>query len=43
MVTADPEESSDGPSILAISGLAALFLAIVMLGVLIFLLLRQRA
>lgn len=43
VVTADPEDTSDGPSLLAISGLAALFLAIIMLGALIYLMLRQRA
>lgn len=40
---ADDVENGSGSRILALSGLAALFLAIVMLGVLIFLLLRQRA
>ena len=47
VVTADEEvenvEDGFGSRMLALSGLAALFLAIVMLGVLIFLLLRQRA
>lgn len=39
----DDVENGFGSRILALSGLAALFLAIVMLGVLIYLLLRQRA
>lgn len=39
----EAEEASAGSSLLAISGLAALFVAVIMLGVLIFLLLRQRS
>lgn len=42
-LSSDAEESGIGSSLLAVSGLAALFLGVIMLGVLIFLLLRQRS